>query len=248
MAAATHTSTSTEKSSAALTDVAACCGRLRRLCAEAFAPSAELTIEKELRGLLSARPITVDILKQTGIAKVVKPLRKHQSGVLAELAVALFTQWKVLAKTELRNMRHAQQAGAAIAAAVAGAWHPPAALDEVLQHLALVVVWERDCATAALQTRRRVGMCTASATHDCPRDPPRRSSPAPSCSAPPRAFPRGRRLLLCAACAPRRRAACGAAPVLQVQPTLPGRPQTSTALDGGRLRTKCVCMSEHVCM
>ena len=117
MAAAAHTTTSTEKSSAALTDVAACCGRLRRLCAEPLAPFAELTIEKELRGLLSARPITVDILKQTGIAKVVKPLRKHQSGVVAELAVALFTQWKVLAKTELQNMGHAQQAGAAVAAA-----------------------------------------------------------------------------------------------------------------------------------
>jgi hypothetical protein len=92
----------------AMSDVAARCGQLRRLCAEPSAPLVELAIAKELRGLFDAKPITVAILKQTGAAKVVKPLRKHQSGVVSELSTALFRKWKHLVQAEVQAQTQAQ--------------------------------------------------------------------------------------------------------------------------------------------
>ena len=63
--------------------------------------STERSLQQDLSALRS-RPINLHILKQTGIAKIVKALQRHCSTAIATLATELVSDWKRIAAAEIR--------------------------------------------------------------------------------------------------------------------------------------------------
>ena len=68
------------------------------LCAGWVRGSADFRfVPQVVLGRLQSYPMDVPTLSSSGVAKAVKPLRKHSSAEVAAKANALFKSWKLLA-------------------------------------------------------------------------------------------------------------------------------------------------------